>query len=146
MQAATFEFLREPVKIRLDAPRFGRCEIVDNRVCVFRQRDQTAYFASYKFDERWQLVDRQVVLNAEANIQLPILSEFYFARSRLWNYDFVTNVNESKPDLAHLKQIRFIESGHTALHSLPLESLPKAFDNLQHRVKKSSSKKVICAR
>ena len=67
MQAAILEFLREPGAIRLDVPRFVNCEIVDNLVCVFRA-NQPAYFASYKFDECWQLVDRQVHLSAEANI------------------------------------------------------------------------------
>ena len=82
MQAASFEFLRKPVAIQLDAPRNVECAIVDNRVCVFRV-DQPAYFASYKFDERWQLVDRQVHLSEEANVQLFSLSRHYFACSRL---------------------------------------------------------------
>ena len=75
MQAATFEFLREPDAIRLDAPCPSLCEIVDKRVCVFKI-DPPAYLASYKFDERWQLVDRQVHLSEEANIQLPTVSSF----------------------------------------------------------------------
>ena len=145
MQAATFEFLLEPVGIGLDTPPDGTCEIVDNLVCVFRV-GQSAYFTSYEFDKCWKLVDRRVHLSEEANIQLPYMSRLYFACSRLWIYDFFTKFYNSKSDLAHLKQIRLIERGHTALHSLPLGPLPKALDDLQHRAKPSNPKKVICAR
>ena len=145
MQAATFEFLREPDAIRLDAPRPNRCEIVDNRVCVFRV-DQPTYFASYKFDERWQLVNRQVYLSAEANVRLSCLSHFYLACSRLWIHEFDSFDFYEKTGLACLKQIRYIERGHTALHSLSLKPLPKALDGLQDQAEKSNPKKVICAR
>ena len=145
IQAATFKFLRKPVSILLDEPHFVKCEIIDNLVCVFRH-GQPAYFASYKFDKRWQLVEGQVHLSQEANVRLCCTSLFYFACSRLWIYDFDSDVNDTKTDLAQLKQIRFIERGHTELHSLSLEPLPKALRNLQHRAKKRKSKKVNCAR
>ena len=144
MQAATFEFLREPVESRLDAPR-SRCKIIDNLFCVFRSF-QPAYFASYKFDERWQLVDCQVHLSQEANVQLYPTSLFCFACSRLWISNFVMYSGFGKLYLAELKQISFIERGHTELHSLSLKPLPKALDDLQDQAEKSNPKMVICAR
>ena len=109
-------------------------------------RNKPAYFASYKFDERWQLVNRQVYLSAEANIRLSRMSRFYFACSRLWISEFDSYFDNSKSDVARLKQIRFIERGHTALHSMSLKPLPKAFDGLQDQAEKSNPKKVIYAR
>ena len=52
MQAATYEFLREPFTVRVDVSRFIKCKVVDNLFCVL-QPNQPAYFASYKFDEHW---------------------------------------------------------------------------------------------
>ena len=41
------------------------------------------------------------------------MSRLYFACSRLWIYDFGSDVDDSKSYVARLKKIRYIERGHT---------------------------------
>ena len=142
MQAATFKISQEPVDIPLGVLRFYKCEIVDNLAFMYTN-EQPTYFASYKFDERWQLVDRQEYLSEEANIRLPLKSHLYFACSRLWMYNFKTRFGNYESNLAQLKQIRCIERSNTAPHSLSLEPLPQAIGSLEKRTNVENIKKKV---
>ena len=103
--------------------------------CLCDRKHRPAYFATFEINKRLQIVYHKVHLSAEANARLPNRARLYLACSHLW----ICNYDQQSLAPMRYNKICHIERGHTELHELSIEPLPKAIQRLRVRTKNKSS-------